>query len=205
MKTKRTLLAIAVCSLFATTAHAVPIIATARLDAAQEPGPLSTSTALGAAVLTVEPTTGEFDFSLEVTGIRPSDLADLGIAPEISSIHLHNAPAGQNGPVVVDLGGGNTNTNVTSFGNGGFSLNIDGGFFGGIVGNTLADSNANLAALLLEELYINVHTNDFLGGAIRGQLSVVQQPGANGNVPEPGTLALSGLAVTVSLLGRRRR
>lgn len=206
MKTKSYLTALmALCSLLAVSvAHATPIIATARLDAAQEPGPLSTSTALGAAVLTVEPTNGEFDFSLEVTGISPSDLADLGLGEAISSIHLHNAPVGSNGPVVVDLGGGNTNSNVTSFGNGGFSLNIDGGFFGGIVGNDLAAANSNLAALLTEELYINVHTNDFLGGAIRGQLSVVQQPGPDNTIPEPTGLAMVGLA-TVAFVAKRRR
>ena len=69
-------------------------------------------------MLSVEPTTGEFDFSLQVTGISPSDLADLDLGPAISSVHIHNAPVGVNGPVVIDLGGGNTNANVTPFGNG---------------------------------------------------------------------------------------
>jgi len=197
---------VTVCSLFvATIAEATPIVATAQLNAAQEPGPLSTSTALGAAVLTVEPTTGEFDFSLEVTGIRPSDLADLDLGASISSIHLHNAPVGSNGGVVVDLGGGNTNSNVTAFGNGGFSLNVDGGFFGGLVGNDLASANSNLAALLTEELYVNVHTIDFLGGAIRCQLRVVQQPRPDNTIPEPTGLALAGLAVLAVDSQRRRK
>lgn len=182
--------------------NATPILATAVLDSAQEraAGVVSDSPALGAAVLTVEPTTGEFDFSLEITGIDPSDLADLDAPPIISSIHLHNAPAGAEGPVVVDLGGGDPNANVTSFGNGGLSVNIDGGFFGGIVGNTLADANLNLARLLTEELYINVHTNDFPGGAIRGQLSVVQQ---SVGVPEPSTSAIALIALTVAGLATR--
>ena len=181
-----------------TTAGATPILSTATLDAAQEPGPLSTSPALGAAVLSVEPTTGEFDFNLQITGIEPDELADLGLGPAISSIHLHNAPLGVNGPVVVDLGGGATNANVTPFGNGGLSVNVRGGFFGGLVGDTLQDSNQNLAALFLDELYINVHTNDFRGGAIRGQLSIVQQP--QGQAPEPGTLfscTIAALAVAL--------
>ena len=163
-------------------AQATPIVATATLDRFQEVPP-STSTAIGAAVLSVEPTTGEFDFNLQITGISPGELADLNLGEAISSIHLHSAPAGSNGPVVVDLGGGNTNLNVTPFGNGGLSLNIDGGFFGGILGDDLAASNTNLADLLTDNLYINVHTNDFLSGAIRGQLGVVQ-------VPEPTGLAI---------------
>lgn len=203
MKTTSSILALFVFCTLATLTEATPIIATAQLDASQEPGPTSTSGALGAAVLTVEPLDGTFDFSLEVTGIRPSDLADLNLGPAISSIHLHNAPRGSNGPVVIDLGGGNANTNVTSFGNGGFSLNIDGEFFGGLVGNDLAAANQNLASLLTEELYINVHTNDFRGGAIRGQLSVVQQP--RPAVPEPTSLALAGVLVGGLVLRRTRR
>ncbi|MEM8944491.1 MAG: CHRD domain-containing protein [Planctomycetota bacterium] len=203
MNTKTLLLVVAACGVLTTVADATPIVATAQLDASQEPGPFSTSGALGAAVLSVEPLDGTFDFSLEVTGIRPSDLADLGLGEAISSIHIHNAPFGSNGPVVIDLGGGNTNANVTSFGNGGFSLNIDGGFFGGVVGDDLAAANQNLAALLTEELYINVHTNDFLGGAIRGQLSVVQRP--NPVVPEPASVTLVGLTVFGIVLRRPRR
>ena len=68
-----------------------------------------------------------------------------------------------------------------------------------MVGNDLASSNLNLARLLTEELYINVHTNDFLGGAIRGQLSIVQQ-----QIPEPASFALAGLGLTGVALGRRR-
>lgn len=202
MKTLTLVTTLAVCLTTLTAANATPIIATARLDASQEPGPTSTSGALGAAVLAVEPVDGTFDFSLEVTGIRPADLADLGLGETISSIHIHNAPVGVNGPVVIDLGGGNTNSNVSSFGNGGFSLNIDGEFFGGLVGDDLASANQNLAALLTDELYINVHTNDFLGGAIRGQLRVVQQP--PNLVPEPTTVALLGIGTTAALVLRRR-
>ncbi len=178
------------------TANATPIVATATLDRFQEV-PASASTAFGAAVLSVEPTTGEFNFNLQITGISPGDLADLNLGAAISSIHLHSAPAGSNGPVVVDLGGGNTNVNVSPFGNGGLSVDVEGGFFGGIVGTDLASSNANLAELLLDNLYINVHTNDFLSGAIRGQLGVVQ-------VPEPSGLAILS-TFGLGFFGLRRR
>ena len=193
-------IALAISLAVATTAAATPIVAIATLDASQEPGPTSDSTALGAAVLTVEPTTGEFDFSLQITGISPSDLADLDLGEEISSIHLHTGPVGVNGPLAVDLGGGRTNANVTPFGNGGLSVNVNGGFFGGLLGNSLTESNQNLASLILGELYINVHTNDFPAGAIRGQLSIVQQP-----IPEPSSLALCTVFALASCRLRRRR
>ena len=75
------------------------------LDAAQEPGPTSDSDATGQATLTVVQNldTGEVTYSseLSVTGLNEADLQTP--APGVlSAIHLHNAPAGQNGPVVQD-------------------------------------------------------------------------------------------------------
>lgn len=75
------------------------------LDAAQEPGPLSDSEATGEAtlVITQNLATNEVTYSsdLNVTGLNEADLEtpNPGV---VSSIHLHNAPAGQNGPVVLD-------------------------------------------------------------------------------------------------------
>lgn len=82
------------------------------LDAAQEPGPLSDSAATGEAslVITQNTITGEVSYSseLSVVGLNEADLQTP--APGVlSAIHLHNAPAGVNGPVVqdtlVDAGG----------------------------------------------------------------------------------------------------
>jgi len=75
------------------------------LDAAQEPGPLSDSEATGEATVTIVQnlTTGEVTYSsvLDVTGLNEADL-QTPIPGVVSAIHLHNAPAGQNGPVVQD-------------------------------------------------------------------------------------------------------
>ena len=73
------------------------------LDAAQEPNDASDSEATGTSVTTiVVAADGSVTYSteLEVTGLAPSELISLGA---ISAIHLHNAPAGVNGPVVQDV------------------------------------------------------------------------------------------------------
>ncbi|MEO0860082.1 MAG: CHRD domain-containing protein [Pseudomonadota bacterium] len=81
------------------------------LDAAQEPGPLSDSAATGDATLTISfNEQGEVLYSseLNVTGIPEADLLTPGPGG-VSAIHVHNAPAGSNGPIVrdtlVDAGG----------------------------------------------------------------------------------------------------
>ncbi|MEL6266316.1 MAG: CHRD domain-containing protein, partial [Pseudomonadota bacterium] len=75
------------------------------LDAAQEPGPTSDSLATGEATVTITQNlvTGEVSYSseLSVTGLNEADLL-TPIPGTVSAIHLHNAPTGQNGPVVQD-------------------------------------------------------------------------------------------------------
>ncbi|MFY2825445.1 beta strand repeat-containing protein [Ruegeria sp. MALMAid1280] len=75
------------------------------LDASQEPGPLSDSEATGQAtvVITQNLNTGVVTYSseLSVVGLNEADLS-TPIPGVVSAIHLHNAPAGQNGAVVQD-------------------------------------------------------------------------------------------------------
>jgi len=73
------------------------------LDAAQEPNDASDSSATGFATLTITVATDgtvTYSSTLDVEGIAPSELISLGA---VSAIHLHNAPAGENGPVVQDF------------------------------------------------------------------------------------------------------
>ena len=63
-----------------------------------------------------------------------------------------------------------------------------------VIGNAVIN-NAQEADLLAGLWYLNLHTTTFGGGEIRGQVLV----------PEPGTLALLGIAIaTAGLLGRPR-
>jgi hypothetical protein len=75
----------------------------------------------------------------------------------ISSVtggHIHKAPAGSNGPIVVDLLGG-PSTSTTGAG----------GCVTGVAKSLVKDIRKNSSSY-----YVNVHSSEFMGGAIRGQL-----------------------------------
>ena len=85
--------------------HGRVIELVATLDASQEPGPTSDSDATGTATLTisVDEATGQVVYSSEltVTGLNEADL-QTPVPGVVSAIHLHNAPAGINGPIAQD-------------------------------------------------------------------------------------------------------
>ncbi len=75
------------------------------VDGAQEPGPTSDSEATGtitATIIVAADGTATYSSELSVTGLAPSDLLTPGPGG-VSAIHLHNAPAGSNGPIVQDI------------------------------------------------------------------------------------------------------
>jgi len=82
-------------------------------------------------------------------------VADLG--SPINNFHIHEAPAGANGPVVVDL------------------IGLGGTFVNGVMTGTFAVSGSVAQRMLQNpaNFYVNVHTVQFPGGAIRGQLAYV--------------------------------
>ncbi|MEM1345015.1 MAG: CHRD domain-containing protein, partial [Pseudomonadota bacterium] len=73
------------------------------LDASQEPGPTSDSMATGSGRVTItvaEDGSVTYANALSVSGIQTGALLPVA---GVSSIHLHNAPAGTNGPVITDI------------------------------------------------------------------------------------------------------
>ncbi len=119
-------------------------VATTQLSGANEV-PAVTTSASGTATATLD---GD---ELEVTGT----FSGLGSAlQEVSgsSIHVHNAPAGQNGPIVFNL--------IVTVGADGRT----GSFTG-----TQKLNNEQQRAFRDGLLYVNVHTVNYMGGEIRGQ------------------------------------
>ena len=96
----------------------------------------------GTAMLELNPGAGQVCFELTVTNIT---LPATGA-------HIHAAPAGVNGPIVVPL------TAPDASGSSSGCVSADRDLIKAIIQNP-------------ENYYVNVHNVDFPGGAIRGQLS----------------------------------
>ncbi len=160
-------------ALVTTTAHA-GVFFDFQLTGGQEVPP-NDSDSFGFATLEYMSDTQTFDLFVVTDGIAFDDL--LGVGPNNTPIHIHNAAAGSNGPIVVDLG-------------------LEGSFVDegdGVLTFTAFDVSINgfEDALFSAELYLNIHTSNFPAGEIRGQI-----------VPAPGAAALVGLA---GLAATRRR
>lgn len=148
----------------ATPASATLFQLTASLDGAQETPPVATP-ATGSATVTFDDTTNLMSWTISFSGL-------LGT---MSNSHFHGpAPVGSPAGVRVGIP-----------------------FTAGVQADTLIGSatisNAFATELLGGLWYINIHSNLYPGGEIRGQVTLV---------PEPGTLLL--LAGGISLLAMRR-
>ncbi len=121
------------------------VVRSANLSSAQE-SPPNGSAATGRGSVIVNPATKE------ITG----GVSFAGLTPSTGGHHIHQAPAGNpaaNGPVIIGL-----------------ILAPDGRTATVPAGVVLTD--AQYAALLAGELYMNVHTTTYPGGEIRGSLSL---------------------------------
>ncbi|MDQ3004144.1 MAG: CHRD domain-containing protein [Chloroflexota bacterium] len=108
--------------------------------AAEVPGP-GDPDGSGTATLRLNPGQGEVCFDLAVSDIAPATAA-----------HIHVAPAGVAGPVVVGL------TAPTSGSSSGCISGVDRDLIKAIIQNP-------------EQYYVNVHNTEYPAGAVRGQLS----------------------------------
>jgi hypothetical protein len=102
----------------------------------------------------------------------------------LSAAHLHQAPAGSNGGVIVNL---SPSTGATS----------------GTILGTFPVPNANESALIAGDFYINLHTSAFPGGEIRGQLtlSVIQTYTVSSDINEANEVPPSGSAGVGTVTG----
>lgn len=118
--------------------------------------PANNSPALGFMAGVYDDAANTFSFSWVITD-------NLIGVPASPGAHIHNAPAGSNGPIVFGF----------SDPDGSWALN------GEAVWSGLSQDHVN--ALFAGNLYINFHTTTFPGGEVRGQI-----------VPAPGCIALAG-------------
>jgi hypothetical protein len=133
----------------------------------------------GTAAITIDPDTGEVCYDLSVEGIEP-----------VTASHIHIGAEGESGDVVVPL-------------------DVDG--FEGTSSDCVDASDADLDAIIANPAgyYVNIHTEDFPAGAIRGQLvadspdTAMEAPGAS---PWAALgLLLVGVAGVLGLRAARRR
>lgn len=186
----RVLLLVVAAVLLASPAQAVQIF-TATLDGDQEVPP-SGSTASGSATLVLSDDEQSLSYVITLVGLdfafQTSDDSD-----DVIAAHIHNAPAGENGPIVFGFINPSDDPNdfALNFVASTLHATITGVWDSDDAGGNLADF---LGALRSRDLYINIHTVGNPGGEVRGQI-----------VPEPETLPLMGLGlVGLAWLGTRQ-
>lgn len=127
-------------------AHAALVQLTADLSGLNEV-PVGDPDGTGLALLTIDDGAATVDWTFTVNNIEST----------IIGAHIHQAPAGVNGPIVVD-----------------FSSQLS--------GSGLSDPDLLAVVANPSGFYVNIHTPSFPAGAIRGQLRSVPEPGMLGIV-----------------------
>lgn len=166
------------------------------LDGGQEVTPVTTS-ATGKGWVMVNKATKELSFKLKVRGLTTADLFDVG---GLGAVHLHNAPAGANGPVVVPFTFADARYKDNTHG---FKLNLRKASFEDI-DLTGIGLKAFLSELKDGNIYVNVHTLANTSGEIRGQINAATNAAVPAvPVPASGLLLIAGLGAFAA--ARRRK
>jgi hypothetical protein len=158
---------------------------TATLNGAQErPTPVAT------------PATGTGIVTLLANSISVN-LSVTGLTTPVTVFHIHRGGPEEVGPVVLDL--------ETATGIGSITTGFDAATnsYSLLINKTYTDTGTAVSITDLingfkagNPYYFNVHTTNFPGGEVRGNLAI----------PEPGTLALvAGASLPLLGLARRRR
>ncbi len=151
MKSNRAAVMLVVCALLAVVTLTVGGMALAQgrpfsttlTGSAEVPGP-GDPDGSGTADLTLNPGLGEVCWTITVTGVAP-----------VTAAHIHAAPAGVAGSVVVPLFPPLPDANGVSSG---CTTGVDRALILAIIQNP-------------ENYYVNVHNAEYPAGALRGQLS----------------------------------
>jgi len=169
----------------------------ANLTGDQEVGPVVTD-AVGTGTFILNDDQTELSYSIEIFGLDLGNIRTPEDDDNLTRAHLHNAPAGVNGPVRFGILDPQHDMDDRV-------ISVNDGDMGSIVlqGVWGAEDEANGAAalpgevpeLLAGNFYINIHTPGNPGVEIRGQLFVV---------PEPAAVALASLAILGIATFRRR-
>lgn len=140
----------------ATIQFVVPLSGAQEVDSSGNPNQGDLDGA-GTATLTIDDVALTISWVIEVSNIA---------LPPIGA-HIHNAPAGSNGPILIDF-----NSQLTGS-----------GLFDADLASVLADPT---------QWYVNVHNADFQAGAIRGQLGQpVPEPTALALLVAAGGIAVA--------------
>ena len=149
-----------------TSSSTVPVVVSAQLSPANEVPPIGNaeSVARGAAQVSFDVTRDSTGAATGATATMYFQLTVLPSGTVIRGAHIHSAPLGVNGPIVVDTGITPVNTQTLADGRQEFSfrnVSVTAAAMQGILANPAA-------------YYFNVHTVTNPGGVARGQLIRVQ-------------------------------